>query len=262
MRNHAMKRFLALLLCAAMLLSCAWAEETDTPANQPETLILAEESAPAVTEDASPAEEPKAPADDNAAPSEKDAAPAEEDAAPAEEDAASAEEDAAPAEAEPLPEVFEGSVSAVLRNDGGIHEGDTLVYAAKITGNAGLVTIRWQMKTVNEETGETEWKDLAAGERFTLTATEENLAKSYRVALYDAEGSLCASAALRLPEITVEDPAAEEEAPAESEPTGGSGEPEAEAEPTGGSEEPEAEAEPTGGSEEPEINVLIAIWIE
>ena len=105
-------------------------------------------------------------------------------------------------EAGSLPEAFEGSVSAVLGNTDVIREGDTLDYRARVTGSRDLVTIRWQVETEDEKTHETVWKDIAEGDTFSLTASEENLAKKYRVALFDADGNLCACAVLTLPEIS------------------------------------------------------------
>lgn len=72
--------------------------------------------------------------------------------------------------------------------------------------------VRWQAEAVSALTGEKEWQDLASGERFSLTANAENLAKKYRVALFDGEGILAASAALSMPALT----AAEEETPEET----------------------------------------------
>ncbi len=112
-------------------------------------------------------------------------------------------------------EVFTGRVAAVLQNEGEILEGDTLVYLARIDGNASLVSVHWQ---VEAEGGAPVWEDLATRERFSLTANAENLAKRYRVALFDAEGTLRAAAALALPELAEPEEELIELEPIEEEP--------------------------------------------
>ncbi|MBR5345124.1 MAG: DUF4214 domain-containing protein [Clostridia bacterium] len=221
-----MKKKLAWLLSLCLLLtsvgvfpvSLAEGEDETMPATEIVETAEPEEEAPAADEPAAPAaveEELETPAEAEAEPeAEPETEPeTEPEAEPEQEPEATAEPEAEPeaeAEDEPEAEVFSGSVSAQLQNSGDIYEGDQLVYLAKVQGNAELVSILWQVETENEETHEKEWKDLATGERFTLTATEENLAQKYRVALVDAEGNVVASAALALPELTAEE--SEEEA--------------------------------------------------
>ena len=183
----------------------------ETPAEEPAAETPVEE--PAVE---TPAEEPAAeePAEETPVEEPAEETPVEE---PAEETPAEEPVDETPVE-EPVDEtpveVFAGSVSAVLQNTGDIHDGDAITYQAEIRGNADLVTVHWQVETEDPDTHEKEWKDLATGTRFTLTANEENLARSYRVVLVDAEGNVCASDAVKLPAIvaeeTVEEPVVEE----------------------------------------------------
>ncbi len=205
MKTCKMRRFLALLLSVAMLLGCvgvsAFAEEelVEEPVIElVEEPIPAEDntpSAPAVPEEEAPPADPEPAGDPVDVPVQ----------------APEKQPDETPAE------VFAGSVAAVLQNEGEILEGDTLVYLARVDGNASLVSVHWQVEAEGEAPA---WEDLAAGERFSLTANAENLAKNYRVALFDAAGTLCASAALVLPEITEEElielEPIEEETPAEA----------------------------------------------
>ncbi len=207
------RRFLAMLLSFAMLLSCvgvtAFAEEEELPLEPVEMEIPAEE------------EPAPAPAEEIPAAGAEETAPEDEEPAAAEEEPAAVEED--------LPEVFSGSVTAALRNSGEILEGDDLVWVARIQGNASLVTVRWQVKAEDEATGEAVWETVGTGETFTLTATPENLAKTYRVVLLNAAGAVAASAPVILPEVAEAEALIElepieeeipEEAPVEADPVG------------------------------------------
>ena len=226
-----MKKKLAWLLSLCLLLTsvgifpASLAEgEGEAAIENVETVEPAE--APAADEPAAPEAAEEEPAEPEApAEAEPEAEPeTEPEQEPEAEPEAEVEPEAEPeaeAETEAQAEEFTGSVFAQLQNTGDVHEGDQVVYVAKIQGNAELVSILWQVETENEETHEKEWKDLASGERFALTATEENFAQKIRVALVDADGNVVATAAVVFPESVaeeeepVEEPAEE---PADEEP--------------------------------------------
>ena len=191
MKDNRMTRFLAMLLSLMMLLGCtgisALAEDFDEPVAAEEIPVVVEEI-PAET-DGLPAEADASQADEEQPPVAAES-PAVEEPSPAAEAEFPAAEDATEEEEKPAPAAFTGSVTAELQNKGEIFEGDTLVFLAKVTGDASLVTIRWQA-----ETEENVWKDLASGERFALVASAETLSLRCRVALFDAAGNIAAAAA-------------------------------------------------------------------
>ena len=97
------------------------------------------------------------------------------------------------------PEVFSGSVRVELLNKGDICEGDNLEFKAIIDGNQALVSICWQKLTENKTTYQMEWLTVEKGEKFKILAVEANTAEKYRVVLYNADGEVCAEAAVKFP---------------------------------------------------------------
>ena len=102
---------------------------------------------------------------------------------------------------EPTPEVFSGNVRVELQNKGDVFEGDKVEFKAIIEGNKALVSICWEKLVENEKTHEKEWVIVEKGEKLNIQATKANAAEKYRVALYDANGEVCAKADVAFPKL-------------------------------------------------------------
>lgn len=167
-------------------------EAQEEPAKGPEADAW-EESANATEADAKeePTEAPKA------EPAEESAQEPEEE--PAEESAAVPDGELTEA---PVQAAFIGSVQVELINKGDVKENDKVDFEAVVNGDKSLVSICWQQWAENGKTHEREWVTIKESDKISIEATDANAAETYRVALFDAQGQVCAEANVKFPKFS------------------------------------------------------------